>query len=884
MTSRKRRLSPLCIAVAVAGCWSTPRPAAPHRDTPIALDVEQVELPNGLRVVVVPEPASDEVSVSLRYGVGASDDPPGQEGTAHLVEHLMFEHVRGDEALFDYLETHALGFNGYTTLDATIYTEHAAPPQLGDLLELETARIEQACAAIPATSFARQREIVRNELRERDDSDRVHAALHDAVFAKGHPFAGRLATPDTIATVTQDQACAFAAAHYAPSNAVLVISGRVALADARPLIDRTLARLPRADIRPATIPPVAGRRQITVEAPVDRAWLVLAWPMPEGAAPRAQLRAVVSMTAALVDSRVNGIVTTLELGSGAARLIALAVAPSSDITMSDALAGIRDAISRMGPWFGSGLYEHEQSTAVHEFAASLDHSVDRDLAVAEDVAAGSNARASIDEVVHGLMSMSRSTAEDLMHSALDPDAATIVTLKPSRQASQIGGSLTTTFREARRRKSEDPADARRPAPSVAIDAQANPIRERTLANGLRVVLVPQSTMPTVDIRLVFPAGTADEPTAQRGVAMIAAEALSAPSDALRLRFVEAGGRIERKVELDHTELVVRGLAANLDLLLAGLDETVREGTYEAESARQVINWRNLTRRSDVSDRRANDVWRLALYGDDHPYRYAGQWIHADRAVTNLDAMRNFRAAHYRPAGATLIIAGRFDAADADRWIDYYFAEWTGAATPRHNNRPAVLRAMAFAQTRDTAQVSVNIAFSAPPAARIASLVATEMIDEAVADIREQLAASYGIHARLHEARLASTIELDGYVDAKRASEVFALLRDRLARLRDPSDETAALFVSARRHVLARLLSVDTRADALADRFVDYADIGADRDMAPASAEEARVLTIDRVAPFLRTLDFSNAAILLRGPQAAVAAAYAAIGRQPSLLE
>src|SRR4051812_36686395 len=96
----------------LSSCWSTPRPAPPKRDVDIPFAVEQDELANGLRVVVVPEPSVPEVSVTIRYGVGSADDPAGKEGIAHLVEHLMFEQARGDEAIFDVLERQALAFNG----------------------------------------------------------------------------------------------------------------------------------------------------------------------------------------------------------------------------------------------------------------------------------------------------------------------------------------------------------------------------------------------------------------------------------------------------------------------------------------------------------------------------------------------------------------------------------------------------------------------------------------------------------------------------------------------------------------------------------------------------------------------------------------------------
>ena len=155
--------------------------------------------------------------------------------------------------------------------------------------------------------------------------------------------------------------------------------------------------------------------------------------------------------------------------------------------------------------------------------------------------------------------------------------------------------------------------------------------------------------------------------------------------------------------------------------------------------------------------------------------------------------------------------------------------------------------------------------------------------ETVADVREQLAASYGLHAVLVQHRLSTTIEIAGLIDASRAADVMRLLRDRLVQLRAGDAPAASLFVSARRHVVARLSSVDTRADALADLVADALARGDGSGLDLADAERARRMTIDKVSSLLERVDLSRAAMLVRGPEAAAAAAYAAIGRKPALL-
>ena len=55
------------------------------------------------------------------------------------------------------------------------------------------------------------------------------------------------------------------------------------------------------------------------------------------------------------------------------------------------------------------------------------------------------------------------------------------------------------------------------------------VRRYTLDNGLNVALAPPGTMPIVDVRLVFPTGTADDPAGKVGLSQFAANALDSTS-------------------------------------------------------------------------------------------------------------------------------------------------------------------------------------------------------------------------------------------------------------------------------------------------------------------------------------------------------------------
>lgn len=874
-----------CLLLAIeAGCWHVPRPAAPDRGAALELRVATFTLGNGLRVVIVPDPGDPAVRVTMRYAVGEVDDPPGQAGLSHLVEHVLYEPIVDGQSLFDRVETDAIDFAGHTSADATVYTERATPARLAEMLRLEAARLGQRCATVSAGAFQRQREIVRNELRERDDDDRLFEALAHALYPPDHPLHGAsFGTPDSIAALTQAQACAFADAHYTPGNAVLVISGEVAASGIRPFVEQTFGAIqgtPRAPGAAAlALPPTSVRGRVTVPAPVDRPEVVLAWPLPADPVARARVRAVGDMATSLVASRVDGTVVSSELGTGGARMFAIVMQPSRRITVNDAIHGARAALWGFSQWFASGLYEHAQRRVLYELLSSMTPGEARDVGLAEDAARGLDVDATIHAEVRGLTTLSEDGAAGVAHTWLAKSSSALVVLMPD--GSSPRGSTALTHPLLERRPAPPPADpalAHRPA---AVTDREDPlaesrVRTRTLANGMRVVLLPLQGTPTVDVRLVFGAGTADDPAGQRGVAMLAGYALGPVAEDATdtMKFLLAGGELRADVAADHTTFQVTGLAGYLDQLLLGLELTVRHGGYDRLD--DVASYMKIARGRHEPQLAVELAWRFALYGDTHPYALGGLVQEVQDGAFEGGAVRAFRSDHYQPDDATLIIAGGFDPDVADRWIDYEFGDWQGHAVAP-DRAPAALQPFAFAEVEGGPLLGLHVALPAGPD-RAAALVATEMLSEAIADVREQLAASYGLRAQLVERRLSRFIEITGDIDAARAGDACALLRDRIAALREPSDATASRFVAARRHVLAQLRAPILAPGRLSDLAIEDLDVGRDLDSRATTADDVAALTLDRLAPYLANLDLSRAAMLLAGPHDAVSAAYATLGR------
>ncbi len=876
--------------VVLTACAVAPSPPpSPPRQTNMDLGIRQFTIANGMRVVLVSDPRATEVQVTMRYQVGAADDPAGQEGIAHLVEHLMYQQVLGAQSLFAKLEDIASYFNGMTTHDATTFIARADVAHLEELLSIEAVRVGFRCTSITDSVFAREREVVVNEVRERDAATELRLAFHKGLFPEGHPYRRAVGGSEaSVTAITREQACRFADAHYAPGNAVLVVSGNVTPERLGTALDKFLARVTRRDVPPrAPVPriPTIARRSV-VEGPLGTNTIVIAWPLPDDPALRVKVRAIAVATRATIDSSVRGSAELIALGGERAPMIGVEILPHESEGQLEALTAAQGAIERTPEafrafikpdWLGEVAFAHIQQGAIYNLFAGLEEDSDRDSRFAADVLAGREPTATLGAESQALRSLDRAEAARIATEYLRLDRATIVLLQP-HDGTKSGGNVAIgapVHDIGQRRDPPEPTEARKPQ-AEALPVRPLPARARTLPNGLHVVLLPVTSVPTVDVRLVFASGTADEPTAKRGVAMAAARALEWNPRHLNdlLLFAAAGGTNDVDVGTDATTFTAHGLDMHLDLLLAGLRRWVRDGRYEGK----VVDAFHVLANKNDDDGTLADAWRSALYGATHPYTAAGTIRHVSRTLT-VDDLAQFRDTHFTPANATLVIAGRFDAELADRWIDHLFADWTGAA-PTPTSQRAAPQPASIAKDDDISQVGVRVALPATAGTRAAQLVAAEMLSQIAMDARHQLGASYGFTAQLAESRLAAHYIVGGWIDAPRASEAVALLRTRLDALRTDPDATARAFVTARRRVITHLLAMAGSAAELAARVEHDVELARPPLSDAQTAVDVNALTIDQMTATLADLDLSRAAILMRGPTADIDRAFSALDRTP----
>lgn len=289
---------PAClVASLVLGCGGSANEAktsAAANDGSVTLNValrgSHYHLPNGLEVMLHPDRSLRNVIVDVRYHVGGKDDPPGRSGFAHLYEHLMFlgsKRVPQDGFSRALDDAGALKYNAHTNQDETEYFEILPPSQLPIALWLEADRMAHPVERLDEDTFRRERDVVKNEWRERYDNQpygHVYSFVRAALFPEGHPYhRPPIGSVEDLERASLAEARAFAAKYYVPSNASVVVAGDFDVAEVKPLVDRLFGGIP------AGTPPPAKKfdavrldsdRRVTVEADVESPRVVVAWPTP----------------------------------------------------------------------------------------------------------------------------------------------------------------------------------------------------------------------------------------------------------------------------------------------------------------------------------------------------------------------------------------------------------------------------------------------------------------------------------------------------------------------------------------------------------------------------------------------------------------------------
>ena len=214
------------------------------------LNLEEYHLANGLRVVLNEDHSAPLVAVNLWYHVGSKNERPGRTGFAHLFEHMLFsgsKHV-GNNEHFRHVQSVGGVLNGTTFFDRTNYFETLPSNYLALGLWLESDRMGFFLPALTQEKLDIQREVVKEERRQRYDNvpygtafERLLHLAFDPDYSYHWPTIGSM---EDLGAASLDDIREFFATWYRPDNCTLTLVGDFAPDEAKRLVEQYFADIP----------------------------------------------------------------------------------------------------------------------------------------------------------------------------------------------------------------------------------------------------------------------------------------------------------------------------------------------------------------------------------------------------------------------------------------------------------------------------------------------------------------------------------------------------------------------------------------------------------------------------------------------------------------
>ncbi|AKI99152.1 zinc protease [Archangium gephyra] len=879
---------------------------------PIAYRVAYQPYPSGMRLVVHEDAQAPRVTMNVSYRVGATDEPSGKEGLAHLAEHLTFLARHGgaqSPRVWSRLLASGAQFNAFTTHDSTDYWFTAPPEQFARLAALEAQRMREPLAGLTEEDFRVERDVVVAELRERQETSPEGAQYAWALteLLPGHPYGRTVGgTPESVLRLTLEDVRAFVKQHYTPAHAVVVVSGPLSSADVKyEVADRfssltgngATAQTPPVQRTP---PPMPGelklpgnQRMLVKRGPVEHPRLWMMWPMPglhSGQIP--QLHATASLMRASLSSYLaqeDGVVRFAvfpQVMDGMALLVAMV-----ELTKQEDAQRVAERILD-GRSSGNGRTWSLPSARNALFTEAF---LELEQLPTSDMARYLRATGQPDYVGGWQQQLNLGLAESSFSKYLwdhfQRERVRMMLVVPEAPGA---GRTVVGQGFSRLPGAEDFGRWDVPLPEGTHDVRrvARPpgLGEAgvfSLSNGLEVVVLRRGSMPMVEAHLVLHLPGLHTPLLPE----VALHASWASMDSSHLHAAKVGARTYRNV-LDHQARVSATAASgNLPQVLDDLRQWLRDSDVDAQ-----VWWRSqegylrgLERASQRTDQRARRVLEAKLFSG-HPYGNAPT-VEQARALTP-EQLSQWIDTELRPGNMTLYLVGDLPpAAEAQSLAESILGGWRGgkgvskAAPPREPPLPTA-RSVVLMDRPGASQADMRIGLRWPllDAGQVATAdVLTELLQERLRhQLRERLGLTYGIQAQRDERPLATALRLHTAVDAKTAAGALEQLLAELGSLEDTP--LPASVVERARWQVARDYDLRFRTNAsVATHLMDLTRMGRSLSYWEKYPEHLAAVTPASLQALVQQLSLGREVVVITGDAASLRPQLEAAGFQVEVL-
>jgi len=669
----------------------------------LTLETEKYTLSNGLDVILHEDHSVPIVDVNLWYHVGSKNEKPGRTGFAHLFEHMMFQgtpHFGGE--FFAPIQEIGGDLNGSTTEDRTNYWENVPSNYLELVLAMESDRMGFLPDALTQEKLDNQRDVVKNERRQRVDNQpygHAEEILLGLLFPEGHPYSWTvIGSMDDLSAATLDDVKEFFRTYYAPNNASLCLAGDFDPGEVRRLVESyfgTIPPGPPVERVETWTPKLDGVRRARAEDAVELPRLYMVWHTPARYAPEdAEMDLLASVLGSGKTSRlyqslvyerqIAQDVSVYQESRSLGGLFHIEVTAQEGHTLDE----IEEAVDgELETLLAGGVTGKELDKAKIGFEASFVRRLQR--------LGGFRGRAN---VLNGYNTFLGSP-DRLQWDVNRYDAATTESvMEAARRSIDLGRrAILRSVPQGKLAESDivldrDQTPGPEPEPSFTPPA----IERQTLPNGLEILLVEDHRLPLVDLRLVLKRGWSSDPSGRFGTSAITLAMLDDGTESRSALEIadeakSLGTRLWNSGSFDGSIVGMNVLAKNFDGALDLLADVVLHPTFpkeELERQRQIYLGRIRQEKSQPLTTALKTFMRI-LYGEDHPYSQPFTGSGTEESIRSLarEDLVRFHNRNYHPNLATVVLCGDITMEEAKKKIDTAFHRWKRGASPTPDITP-----------------------------------------------------------------------------------------------------------------------------------------------------------------------------------------------------
>ena len=667
--------------------------------------ITEYTLPNGLRVLLFPDPSKPTTTVNITYLVGSRNEGYGETGMAHLLEHLVFKGTPCHENIPQELTEHGARPNGTTWLDRTNYFEtfSATDANLAWALDLEADRMLHSYIA--RSDLETEFTVVRNEF-ESGENDPFGVLLERTISTAflWHNYGNStIGARSDIENVPIERLHAFYRRYYQPDNAVLVVAGKFDPATTLRLIEDKFGRLPRPDRRGVmllyptytTEPTQDGGRSVTLRRVGDVQVTMAVYHIPAGShADYAAVQVLGQILGdepsgrlykALVETKLAASVGAFDFQlkePGALITFAQVRKESSLDSARTALLGALIEVVKRPPT--AEEVERAKTQIVKNTELMLNRSDRVGLDLSEWAAIGDWRMLFLhrDRV-------KQVTPEDVTRVAaayLKDDNQTlgtfIPTAQPDRSEMPAAVDVAALVRDYKGDTALAQGEAFDPAPDV-IDQRTT---RSALPSGLKLALLPKTTRgETVNLQLVLRFGSLGTVMNKSVTADLAADMLMRGSRTrTRQQIQDEFDRLKTRVQMSGTSTTLQAsmetTRPNLTPALRLLAEVLRSPTFDSKEFDELKQQNLAALEEQRSEPTAQGSRAFGRYLNPYPkgdprYTAAIDEDVADYTAATVEDARRFYAEFYGASNGELSVVGDFDPAELSQTATAVLGDW-----------------------------------------------------------------------------------------------------------------------------------------------------------------------------------------------------------------